>query len=585
MSAGCAGRQRPTPWYEVKGAVDERARRHVPQGELLGFADSEKTLAWLGVPYAAPPVGARRWRAPAPAPAWAQPLRATQYGATCPQFGGTLGGGQPNEVTGNEDCLTLNVSSPRLTAAEAHATKRPVMVWVHGGGNSIGTANTYGVMRNLAAKYGVVLVAPNYRLGVLGWFHHPSVTGLPGLSPEDRSGNFGTLDLVAALLWVKDNIAEFGGDPDNVTVFGESAGGFNTFSLLASPKAKGLFARAIVESGMPASRTLAEAEHFTDDPEPGLPASSNELLVAWLLKDGRAADRADAKRVLALMQPGEIEAYLRAKTPNELLAPLAGAHPSQGSHVPVMVGTNRDEWKLFMALSPKYVGRRFGLLPYVKDEVAYERDAALVSDLWRAVGSDEPARALTAAQGASVFAYRFDWHDEHHRWGLDLSKVLGAAHGLEIGLVFDDEAGAFDPFGVVDDDNRTARAELANTMSSYWVQFATTGQPGRGVDGRAVEWVPYRPNAQAEAAEQLMVFDTPSGGGVRLQPGALRPDDVARRVWADPTFANDDARCRAYGWLFYGFAKASGAWTAEREADFRAHCRNAAVEAVVKEPY
>lgn len=590
-------------WRDLNAAPSPSTKRQTSQGAVIGYADSPKTHAWSGVPYAAPPVGTLRWKAPRAPASWGdEPRLATRYGEVCPQFDGLLIGGRKGseDVTGNEDCLTLNVSAPQF--ADPAGEKRAVMVWIHGGGNSIGTANTYGVMRNLAARFGVVVVSVNYRLGLLGWFHHPSLIEADA-TPEDASGNFGTLDLIAALKWVNQNIAGFGGDPGNVTVFGESAGGFNIFTLLASPLAKGLFARAAIESGVPSTTTLAEAENFTDSPSPGAAASSSELLLKYLMADGRASTRDAAKQVLAEMKATEVAGYLRAKSPAALLEVMRGAgmgmyrapalfrdgavlpvativevlaDPAQGNHVPVLLGTNRDEWKLFQAMNPKYVGKRFGLIPFIKDEAAYDRDAALVSDVWKMIGTDWPAQALTQSQGNAVFAYRFDWDEEPSRFGVNVSKLLGAAHGLEIAFVFDDTAGELDAFGAVSDENREGRSKLAQAMSSYWVNFAKTGMPGRGVNAALPEWKPY-------TGEQFMVFDSEAGGGLRMQSGAQQAEALETRVWADETSSVKE-RCRTHAKVFAGFSKGSGGWTAEREASFRRHCPGENAESLAAEP-
>lgn len=600
----CTG-HRPTPWPEVHGVADLSSRRELAQGPVIGFADSAKTHAWLALPYAAPPVGALRWRAPRPAASWGPSVReATNYGSACPQFGNALSAGKESEVIGSEDCLTLNVSAPQMSPEQAAGEQRAVMVWVHGGGNSIGTAHAYGAMRNLAAKYGVILVSVNYRLGLLGWFHHASINAADA-TPEDISGNFGTLDLLASLKWVQTNIKAFGGDPGNVTVFGESAGGFNAFSLLASPLAKGLFHRAIIQSGVPATRTIAEAENFTDSPDPGMSTSSSEMLLKWLIADGRAATRDDAKKVLGSMKTAEVGGYLRSKSPAALVAPLQGApfgmysvpalfrdgvalpiapitevltDPAQGNHVPVLLGTNRDELKLFMALNPRYVGKTLGLFPFIRDEAVYDRDAALGSDMWRAIGVDGPARALTQSQGNSVFAYRFDWDEEPTRLGIPVAKLLGAAHGLEIGFVFDDVTSEMDVFKIASDENAPGRIELADTMSSYWVNFAVTGAPGRGVDGHLTEWGPY-------GAGQFMVLDSKAGGGARMQTGAITAEALEARIWADPSLGDTASRCKAAAGVLFGFfGKPTGAWTPERQASFHSHCPNDSVETLLAEP-
>lgn len=585
--SACASQQRIQPWAEVRGVADTKTLRHVTQGDVTGFTEPQGTHAWLGIPYAQPPVGPLRWKATRPALPWQGTREATQYGPLCPQLNGPLAASkEPGDVTGSEDCLTLNVYAPAFSAEEAAKERRPVMVWIHGGGNTIGTANVYGFARNLAIKHGVVVVNVNYRLGVFGWFQHPALLSADS-TPEDASGNYGTLDLIQALTWVQANAAAFGGDPGNVTVFGESAGGFNVFSLLVSPLAKGLFQRAAIQSGIPGTYSLTEATHFTDDAEPGAPGSSNEILLTQLIRDEKAKDRAGAKQVLAAMKPDEVATYLRSKSPEALIAPFKG--PGFGmyrvpallrdghvmpteflvdalakvQHVPVLLGTNRDEFKLFMLGNPKYVSRFFGV--HVKDDAVYERDAQLVSQTWKAMGTDAPVDALHA-QGSKVFAYRFDWDEEPSYFLADLPKVLGAAHGLEVGFVFDDEASEFDPFQINTKENEVGRLKLARAMASYWVQFARTGDPARGTDGTLPEW------SEAGDTSRFLVFDTDTGGGVRMEAGAQRIDELETRVWNDKTFASEQERCDTVQQLFKQFAGATGAWTTERAARFAARC-------------
>ena len=249
---------------------DSTTLRSTTHGDYVGFSDLQGTRAWLGIGYAQPPVGELRWKAPLPPEPHIDTVQALNFKNACPQLASAMTTNEVNATAsgyvGSEDCLYLNVWSV------PNAVGRPVMVWIHGGGNSIGSARSYpGAI--LAATENVVVVTINYRLGFLGWFNHPSV--LEG-SELDLSGNFGTLDTIRALEWVRQNIAVFGGDPDNVTIFGESAGGFNVLTLMASPLAEGLFHKAIVQSG----------RYFPEDPtharlgveEGGHASSASELV-------------------------------------------------------------------------------------------------------------------------------------------------------------------------------------------------------------------------------------------------------------------------------------------------------------------
>ena len=551
---------------------DPSSERTVTQGKVVGYAEREGTHAWKGIPYAEPPVGPLRWRAPVPKRPWEGTFQALRYGHSCVQIATPIGG-KVDEKRGNflgsEDCLTLNVYAPRFAPGAVPGGKDllPVMVWIHGGGNKIGASSTYGMARSLAGHRGVVVVTVNYRLGMMGWFRHPALAG-PDASAEDRSGNYGTLDLIRALQWVRENAAAFGGDPGNVTVFGESGGAINVFSLLTSPAAKGLFHRAIAESGLPTSSNADAAQAAPEDG--GERGSSADVLLARLVRDGRAADRAQARAALAKMDAAAVAAYLRSKTAEELIETVdpgvLGMYESptllrdgavlpaepflelvtgagRYNAVPVIVGTNRDEFKFFMSRDTSYVRLWFGVLPRIRNVDEYNRTADYVSSFWKVVGADWPASLLRRAQGPSVYAYRFDWDEEPSRWGTDLSVLLGAAHALEIPFVFDHTHE--DPFEVGSDDNREGMRVLARAMSGYWATFARTGAPGRGPDGDLPEWKPW--SEESPGSDRLMIFDTPGGGGVRMSPQTVTMESLTRRLEQEPAFEGlEKERCRAY---------------------------------------
>ncbi len=561
-----ACRSKPRELFVVP-AADQATRRALPAGEVVGGVGRYGAHAWLGIPYAQPPVGPLRWRSPQPMPPWTGTREALASGAACMQaaseFGGTdsAPGGTP---TGSEDCLTLNVWAPQFLpdAVPAAGKRLPVMVWIHGGGNTVGTASFYDG-GNLATTYGMVVVAIQYRLGPFGWLRHDALRA--GAADDvERSGNFGTLDQVRALAWVRENVAAFGGDPDNVTVFGESAGGQNVYMMLLAPQARGLFQRAIVESGGLWAMTLAEAEDFADDPQPGHRQSSNEILLRLLQTDG-APDRAAARAKLAAMEPSAVAGWLRAKPANDILLaydrPPSGLidmprvfrdgvvvpdgdlaerlrQPNGWNRVPVMAGTNRDEQKLFLFPDPTRIHYLLGFLPRFVDEPWYQASAEYLSRLWKVVGADGPAQAMTQNQ-PGVFLYRFDWDEEPSVLGADLGQMLGAAHAFEIPFVFGHWDLGRAGNRIFTSANEPGRQALSRAMMSYWAQFARTGNPGKGAGGDLPEWPAWHPTAPS-----YIVFDTPAGGGIHLVQATETKDRVLADIQADPRLAAPRARCR-----------------------------------------
>ena len=578
--------------------------RETQSGAVVGTLGRYGGHAWRGIPYAAPPTGSLRWRAPRPPASWRPAtLETRRFGSPCPQFASEFGG--INDVprgalTGSEDCLSLNVYAPAFAAGavpQGH-DRLPVMVWIHGGGNTIGTSSFYDGSR-LASEQGLVVVTINYRLGVLGWLRHPKLNS--ELDANERSGNFGTLDLIRALEWVRDEISAFGGDPGNVTIFGESAGGHNVFTLLVTPGARGLFHRAIVQSAGSWEDPPAVAENFRDAPEPGDPFSSGELLLYFLQQRGYAESRDEAKAVLGAMPADEAAAFLRGLSVDELFSvyvdegigmyrsprvfsdgvvlppvPIAQVldDPAWTAPVPVLLGSNRDEQKIFSLSDPNYVDVYFDYLPVLREPQAYDRDTGIISRSWKLAGVDFPASQLYRTQPGQVFTYRWDWDEEPTILGSDLSRLLGASHAFEIPFVF----GHFDlgPRGNLsfNRSNRAGRESLSAAMRAYWAAFARDGTPGRG-DGTLPDWTPWNP-----AGDRDMLLDTAADGGLRMSADFETADALAAEVLADPTFDDDAARCTALAfvaddthafWGEAGFASATGErcerWTVQEWID------------------
>ncbi|HEV3351838.1 MAG TPA: carboxylesterase/lipase family protein [Acidimicrobiales bacterium] len=485
-------------------------------GALQGRV-KDAILEFRGIPYAAPPIGELRFRPPQPPEPWTGVRDATHFGPMAPQNQGAMEAmfGAPPQAM-DEDCLTLNVWTPACDDGQ-----RPVMVWIHGGAFLFGTGATPWYDGRSFARDDVVLVTINYRLGAFGFLH------------VDGQGNNGILDQVAALEWVRDNIAAFGGDPGNVTAFGESAGAMSVGTLLGLPAAKGLFVKAIPESGAAHSaRTAEEAEELARiflvelgiDPGPTAVDHLRDLPAAALLE-------AQAKVVETQMGAGGRGLPFSPVVDGVVLpeAPIDAIGKGQAAGVTVLVGTTRDEWRLFSMMDPSIAklddegaARRLaGLVrdksraPEVVAHYRLTRPDASVSDVWSAIGTDVifriPAVRLAETQSAlgnDVYMYRFDYATPV------FGGVLGACHALEIPFVFESlDAGAEMFVGPLNDDLRT----LARRMHASWVAFARTGEPA--ADGLP-EWPRYSAEHRA-----TMLFD--------LQPSVV--DDPAgsdREVWA-----------------------------------------------------
>ena len=554
--------------------------RSTTAGKVIGYVEGNNTHAWLGIPYAKPPVGDLRWKAPLAPEPWEDTLEALEICSVCEQFGGPLGNAEKADFgmpVGSEDCLYLNIFAPNFSPNHIpKANDRvPVMMWVHGGGNSVGHGGSYNG-KNLAEKYDLIIVTINYRLGPLGWFSHPAIREGAG-SAEDRSGNYGTLDIIRALTWIKNNISAFGGDPNNITVFGESAGAVDTLSMMLSPKAEGLFHKAISQSGMARVMPLEEAEHFMDDPDaPGHSFSSREVVNKLLVADGIATDRAAAKKIQTQMSHSEIDQYLREKKAEDILRVYEPGPFGMISHtgliqdghvlpkgeplirfqnarhynpVPLMIGTNRDEYKLFMAQNPEFVKRYFKIIVRFKDENDYELFSRYRTDFWKAYGVDMIAESISRSNGKAVYGYRFDWDEEPTLLGMDMSKLVGAAHGFEIPFIFYSFDRGVDLMNTMfTKKNRPGRIALADSMSSYWAQFAYTGSPGKGRDGKEVEWHAW--NNQTPESNKFIVLDTQSDGGIRMSDDTVTVFDVKSRLLSENGFSTPAQHCKTYVSLF-----------------------------------
>lgn len=467
---------------------------HTAQGEVSGVwvgpAGSHEVGSYKGLPFAAPPVGELRWAPPAPAKPWKGVRKADAYGPACPQPSREDGGGGGRAGTQSEDCLTLNIWTPTVWApAGKKPSPLPVMVWIHGGAHRVGSGSFPIYDGTEMARQGVILVTINYRLGLLGYFAHPALTA--AAKPGEPLGNYGTMDQIAALQWVHDNIASFGGDPKNVTVFGESAGGSAVIYLLANPHAKGLFAKAIVESGggLQRPKGLAEIEKLgvTQAAAIGLPA--NATLAQMRAKSPEDWIKAQGALLAGGLGFGPfIDGRLITEAPSEAFS------SGRAADVPLIIGANSNEASVMATL-----GARPGAIRLIMG-----RQMEPFQKLYGAVPEDEfvrqamgditfvaPSRwiAQQEAKGAPSFLYYFSYVTERRR-----GSIPGASHGTEIPYVFKTWGLTPQIAAMVTDADKA----MSNTMSACWVAFAKTGQPA--CDG-APAWPAYDP-----AKDELMEF-------------------------------------------------------------------------------
>ncbi len=461
---------------------------------------------WKGIPFARPPLGTRRFRAPEPPEPWAGVRETTAFSPMAPQIPemgvsmvGAMGAERavdPRPIS--EDCLYLNVWSPA-----ADQERRPVMVYIHGGAFTIGSASDpWYDGTSFAVRHNIVVVSLNYRLGILGFLSLKELAG----AASSYSANCGLLDQIAALRWVRENIAAFGGDPDNVTVMGESAGAMSIAALLGMPAARGLFKRAILQSGaagdLPThseATKVAQALLTQLGLDPSRPDALAEVPLETLLK--------------AQPELGRAFGGLRAFSPTidgETLPqhPLAMLAQGLAADVAILLGTNRDEWRLFAMMSGG---------PQVDEALLtrlFDDSAQQVLSLYSAAREDHspelawidlmsdlifriPAIRLAEAQvrqGAPVWMYRFDWQSPA------FGGLLGAAHAMDIPFVFNTLDVGLSRLFTGTSPNRQSLADL---MQASWAAFIRSGNP-------AIPGLPEWPRYDLERRATLIWNEVPS---------------------------------------------------------------------------
>jgi para-nitrobenzyl esterase len=468
------------------------------RGTVAGGTDE-----FLGIPYAAPPVGPLRWRPPQPADRWHGVRDATSFAPHCPQQASPFG-----VASVSEDCLYLNVFAP--AGGRPGGAGRPVMVWIHGGALVTGESDDYDPAK--LVSNGTVVVTINYRLGALGFLAHPALADRPG----GPSGNYGLMDQQAALRWVQRNIRQFGGDPRNVTIFGESAGGLSVLSQLDSPGAHGLFQRAIVQSG---------AYNLTQTPL----ATAEAAGEAFAATAGCASQTAACLRglpVSAIVASENTAGYTPDLDGTVLRQSIGTALASgQFNRVPIINGSNHDEWRLFVAIS-ELQGALVTAANYQDMIAATLRVPATVAAVIAAqyplssfpspsvalgaVGTDAifACPALTVDESASkfvpTFGYEFNDENAPQRFLPPVSFPYGAAHASEIQYLF----GL--PTAPIPGPLTAPQEQLAASMRQYWTSFAARGfpsSPGQPLWARfgspsqqMLSLVPPQPQAETDFA-------------------------------------------------------------------------------------
>jgi para-nitrobenzyl esterase len=483
------------PYASRPGAPQVMTQSGLVEGSFDGSSGND--AVFLGIPFAAPPIGDRRWRPPLPVQPWSGVRAAKQFASACSQLSSSWWpemAGRERLDTG-EDCLYLNVWTPNLN----HAGKIPVMVWIHGGGNVEGSSQIPPLAPALASK-GVVVVSVDYRLGILGFLAHPA---LSAESPRHASGNYGLLDQIAALAWIQQNIATFGGDPRRVTVFGESSGAEDVCHLLASPRSNGMFQGAILESGVCMDSLYSDfrqPQNYYHNHGPG------ERLG---LRMAAALGISDGSHALASLRALPVDDLLKGARDTEgadfgvvvdgwsvPLQPVLTFADGKQAPVPLLVGSNSDETTVFGKASPLATeNSRPGTIAQYRAWLKHEfREFA--EDVWKVypAGTDEQVpriflrmqtdyefgfgahrlAAATAAQGQPAYLYYFTYV------GRGQFAALGAFHSEELMFLGNTYWKSW---------IRNARDErLADVMSDYWTQFAKTGNPNRGDQSK---WPPY----------------------------------------------------------------------------------------------
>ncbi len=513
-----------------------------------------RVLYWDDIPYAKPPINELRWKAPRKI-IDSTSLILPKEQNFCVQRPSSLGGpGGVGLMVGTEDCLYLDVSAPVRNSNEL----LPVMFWIHGGGNTSGLKDLYD-FNKMIRRHSVLVVRINYRLGPFGWFYHPSIQDFQ--TDLDKTSNFGTLDIIAALQWVKENIALFGGDPNNVTIFGESAGGHNVLSLLVSEKSKGLFHKAISMSGYTTSISPKDAYVQKDKSSTSSHTSSEivKKIIKELPNKKETYSNEEIRNILFSLSTQDFfkhyanrETYeeIPLLTSDNIVIPEAGLRASLFNKefvnkVPTIAGSNRDEVKLWLATAEYFVELDFSAIGSIlsipnvklKDEDAFEAFNYYRSSAWKIRGVDIPLKGLYESGNSNLYAYRYDW-DDHRRYVVaDFKKLIGAAHATEIPLLAGN-AKLVGGYPLSDLIYPAGRSKLftSRNMMRFWSNFAKNGEPGKS--SNSVYWNSIVKNN--EFGSSYLVIDNKQN--LKIKDNAQTFESLSKELYKDPR-VNELEKC------------------------------------------
>ena len=465
-------------------------------------------LFFEDIPYAEPPVGYLRWKAPREIKSNETNIKPKKDNY-CVQRPSNLGGIESDEdFVGTEDCLYLDIHKPKK-----HEGKLAVMIWIHGGGNTSGYKDIYDFSK-MVKKHDVIVVRINYRLGPFGWFYHPVIQGLQ--DGIDKTSNFGTLDIISALKWVNQNIELFGGDPENITIFGESAGGHNVLSLIVSEKANGLFHKAISMSGY--TTTINQEKSYKQEQRSSTSDYSSWNVVNKILDDinqpkiQESFSETELRDILLTLSTKDFFKHYSDREPYQelpllqsdgIVVPRQGlrkalSNPKYVKDIPIIAGSTKDEVKLWLASARYFVDLDYSILGTVfripkvilKDEDAFSAFNYYRSSAWKIRGVDYTLQSIAKTGNNNLYAYRYDWDDHRKFLIADFKKLIGAAHATEIPLLAGDYklVGGYPLSDLIYPPSVSKRYTSKNLMK-FWTNFAKNGVPGESTN--SIKWEPY----------------------------------------------------------------------------------------------